>query len=107
MRRKPHVRFGGRAEETDQPKRRHRASVRSNHTGNTLAAATGASTRELMARMGHSSARAALLYQHATVERERQIADKLNDMITAARTTAGAAADDPAPIVAWQAERLN
>ena len=39
------------------------------HTGNTLAAATGASTRELMARMGHSSARAALLYQHATVER--------------------------------------
>ena len=39
-----------------------------------------------MARMGHSSARAALLYQHATVERERQIADKLNDMITAARS---------------------
>ena len=58
------------------------------HTGNTLAAATGASTRELMARMGHSSARAALLYQHATVERERQIADKLNDMIVAARSKA-------------------
>ena len=35
-------------------------------------------------RLGHSSTRAALLYQHATVERERQIADKLNDMITAA-----------------------
>ena len=30
------------------------------HTGNTLAAATGASTRELMARMGHASAEAAL-----------------------------------------------
>lgn len=58
------------------------------HTGNTLAAATGASTRELMARMGHSSARAALLYQHATVERELQIADKLNDMIVAARSKA-------------------
>nr|WTB31241.1 tyrosine-type recombinase/integrase [Streptomyces sp. NBC_00830] len=41
------------------------------HTGNTLAAATGASTRELMTRMGHSTARAALIYQHATAERER------------------------------------
>jgi integrase len=29
------------------------------HTGNTLAAGTGASTRELMARMGHASPRAA------------------------------------------------
>ena len=36
------------------------------HTGNTLAAATGASTKELMSRMGHASARAALIYQHAT-----------------------------------------
>ena len=33
------------------------------HTGNTLAAATGASTKELMARVGHSSARAALHYR--------------------------------------------
>ena len=31
------------------------------HTGNTLAATTGASTRELMARMGHASPRAALI----------------------------------------------
>ncbi len=30
------------------------------HTGNTLAASTGASTRELMARMGHASMQAAL-----------------------------------------------
>jgi integrase len=47
------------------------------HTGNTLAASTGASTRELMARMGHSSARAALIYQHATLERDRSLADAL------------------------------
>jgi integrase len=39
------------------------------HTGNTLAAATGASTKELMARMGHASMRAALIYQHATTDR--------------------------------------
>ncbi len=41
------------------------------HTGNTLAAATGASTKELMARMGHASPQAALIYQHATADRDR------------------------------------
>jgi hypothetical protein len=50
------------------------------HTGNTWAAATGASTKELMARMGHSSARAALIYQHATADRDRVIADALAEM---------------------------
>lgn len=54
------------------------------HTGNTLAAATGASTKELMARMGHSSTRAALIYQHATHDREMVIADKLSTMIESA-----------------------
>jgi len=48
------------------------------HTGNTLAASTGASTRELMARLGHASPRAALIYQHATVERDRLIADAIS-----------------------------
>jgi integrase len=50
------------------------------HTGNTWAAATGASTKELMSRMGHSSARAALIYQHATEDRDRVIADALAEM---------------------------
>ena len=44
------------------------------HTGNTMAAGQGASLRELMERMGHSSARAALIYQHATQERDEAIA---------------------------------
>jgi integrase len=48
------------------------------HTGNTLAATTGASTRELMARMGHASMRAAVLYQHATSERDQQLAEALS-----------------------------
>jgi hypothetical protein len=52
------------------------------HTGNTLAAATGASTRELMNRMGHASPRAALIYQHATEERDKAIADALSEQIT-------------------------
>ena len=47
------------------------------HTGNNLAAASGASTRELMHRMGHGSMRAALIYQHATSQRDREIADAL------------------------------
>lgn len=52
------------------------------HTGNTLAAATGASTKELMARLGHSSPQAALRYQHASRERDLAIATALNDLIT-------------------------
>jgi integrase len=60
------------------------------HTGNTLAASTGASTKELMRRMGPSSARAALLYQHATQDRERAIAEKLSGMIDASSAAAGA-----------------
>ncbi len=39
-----------------------------------MAAGQGASLRELMERMGHSSARAALIYQHATRERDEAIA---------------------------------
>jgi integrase len=34
------------------------------HTGNTFAASSGAGLRDLMARMGHDSERAALIYQH-------------------------------------------
>jgi integrase len=54
------------------------------HTGNTLAAATGASTKALMARMGHVSPQAALIYQHATADRDRAIADALSGMATGA-----------------------
>jgi integrase len=50
------------------------------HSGNTLAASTGASTKELMARMGHASARAALIYQHATAERDQKLADALSQL---------------------------
>ncbi|KIZ13549.1 tyrosine-type recombinase/integrase [Streptomyces natalensis] len=50
------------------------------HTGNTLAA-SGASLRELMTRMGHSTPRAALIYQHLVNGRDREIADRLGSMI--------------------------
>jgi integrase len=51
------------------------------HTAGTLAARTGATTKELMARLGHASASAALIYQHASAERDRSIAEGLTEMI--------------------------
>jgi integrase len=50
------------------------------HTGATLAAATGATLAELMARLGHSTAGAALRYQHAAAERDKVIAAALSDL---------------------------
>ncbi|MFI6811936.1 tyrosine-type recombinase/integrase [Nonomuraea sp. NPDC050328] len=50
------------------------------HTGNDLAARSGASLRDLMTRMGHSTTRAALIYQHTAMERDRAIADALGKL---------------------------
>ncbi|HUZ44654.1 MAG TPA: tyrosine-type recombinase/integrase [Acidimicrobiales bacterium] len=50
------------------------------HTAGTLAARTGATTKELMARLGHASPRAAMVYQHAAEDRDRLIADRLDLM---------------------------
>ncbi|WP_219516815.1 tyrosine-type recombinase/integrase [Nonomuraea ceibae] len=50
------------------------------HTGNTFAAQSGATLRDLMTRMGHSSTRAALIYQHTAMERDRAIADALGKL---------------------------
>ena len=58
------------------------------HTGNTMTAGQGASLRELMERMGHSSARAALIYQHATQERDEAIAAGMGTMLRRARRQA-------------------
>lgn len=51
------------------------------HTGNTLAAQSGASTRDLMARMGHDSMNAAIIYQHASRQADRAIAHALDDQL--------------------------
>lgn len=52
------------------------------HTGATLAAQTGATLAELMARLGHSTPAAALRYQHAAADRDQEIARKLSAMAT-------------------------
>jgi integrase len=52
------------------------------HHGGTLTARMpGITTKELMGRLGHTSWRAALRYQHATAERDRKIASFLDEQI--------------------------
>ncbi|GAA3121005.1 hypothetical protein GCM10020001_046620 [Nonomuraea salmonea] len=58
------------------------------HTGNTLAAQSGASLADLKARMGHDSDRAALIYQHATRDADQEIADALSARVEAERKKA-------------------
>jgi integrase len=50
------------------------------HTGAVLAATTGATLAELMARLGHSTAGAAMRYQHAAQDLDRIIAKQLSDL---------------------------
>jgi integrase len=50
------------------------------HTGAVLAAATGATLAELMARLGHSTPGAAMRYQHAAAERDKVIAEALSKL---------------------------
>jgi integrase len=52
------------------------------HTGNHFAAQTGASLRDLMARMGHDSMRAALIYQHANQTGDQEIADGIEELLS-------------------------
>jgi integrase len=50
------------------------------HSGAVLAAATGASLAELMARLGHSTPGAAMRYQHSAEGRDREIAALLSKL---------------------------
>jgi integrase len=52
------------------------------HTGAVLAASTGATLAELMSRLGHSTAGAALRYQHAARDRDKVIAEALSKLAT-------------------------
>ena len=50
------------------------------HTGATMAAQAGATMRELMDRLGHSTPQAALIYQHAAADRQAALAARLSAM---------------------------
>jgi integrase len=62
------------------------------HSGAVLAAQTGATLAELMARLGHSTPAAAMRYQHAAQGRDQAIAAALS--VLAAAGQAAAAADE-------------
>jgi hypothetical protein len=67
-----HVRFGGRAEETDRPKGRHRASARSNHSYATWLAEDGVPINYAQQVLGHEKASTLLdIYTHTTKNRGR------------------------------------
>jgi integrase len=64
------------------------------HTGGTMSAATGATLKELMARLGHSSVRAAMIYQHASRDRDRLIAEDLGNLARDARAASATPEED-------------
>ncbi len=53
------------------------------HTGNTFAAASGAGLRDLMARMGHDSERAAMIYQHEARGADQAITNAIDSHVQA------------------------
>lgn len=65
------------------------------HTGNTLAARSGVSTRDLMVRMGHDSVRAAITYLHVTAEADVRIAQALAVELSAADDDSSERENDP------------
>ena len=90
MRWKPHVRFGGRAEETGRPKGRNRASVRSNHTCASLCIALGAHPKAIQERLGHSSITVTLdRYGHLFPKLDEALTDRLDGLHTEAVSVAG------------------
>jgi integrase len=48
------------------------------HTGAVMAAQSGATLAELMARLGHTTPAMAIRYQHASLDRDAEIARRLS-----------------------------
>lgn len=55
------------------------------HAATVMARMPGVTTKELMSRIGHASPRAALIYQHASEDRDKKLADWLDGLIDAAQ----------------------
>ena len=58
-------------------------------TGNQFAANSGAGLRDLMARMGHDSGRAAMIYQHEARGADKAITDAIDTHVEQQRKDAG------------------
>lgn len=55
------------------------------HTGHTLSTQSGATLKDTMVRAGQSTEKAALIYQHSTHERQKEVAGGLDRMVRTAR----------------------
>lgn len=58
------------------------------HTGHTLTTRSGATLKDTMVRAGQSTERAALIYQHSDLERQREVAAGLDQLVRARREAA-------------------
>ncbi|QPP07878.1 tyrosine-type recombinase/integrase [Streptomyces bathyalis] len=58
------------------------------HTGHTLSTQSGATLKDTMVRAGQSSEKAALIYQHSTLERQREVAAGIEARVLADRQAA-------------------
>lgn len=58
------------------------------HTGNTLVTQSGGTLKDAMVRAGQSSEKAALIYQHSTLERQKEVAAGLDARVRAERQDA-------------------
>ena len=63
------------------------------HTGNTLVTQSGGTLKDAMVRAGQSSEKAALIYQHSTLELQKEVAAGLDARVRAERQDAPG--DDP------------
>ena len=59
------------------------------HSALTLAGQHGATAAELQARAGHASQAAMAIYQHGTIDRDRMIAERISETVTASKAWSG------------------
>jgi integrase len=65
------------------------------HTGLTIFAQEGATLAELMRRGGHADIRVVLRYQHATMSRDRELAERMSDRVADRIAAAKRAGESP------------
>lgn len=63
------------------------------HTGHTLSTQSGAILKDTVVPAGQPSEKAALLYQHSTLERQREVAEDADTRVQADREKASAEED--------------
>ena len=67
------------------------------HAAGTIATQQDATMREVMSRLGHSTTSAAIRYQKAAADRDRALAQRLDDLVDRLRTPTNEGDSDPEP----------